>query len=347
MLNRKTIVNASNIHSGGGSVLLEDFIRSASEFDQKFLFLVDERFKFEKFKSKNLTFFPIKVKDRLKAHKLIEKNCNANDAILYLGNIPPFKKHSVHTSLYLQNRMLLEKISLSGYPLKLRIRLAIEKLIFFIGLNNADCIIVQNHSMLDLLKKFPRKYIGKIYVWPFKGMEEVSRLSIVIDEKEPDSFIYIAGPDPHKNHRKLLEAWKLLKKENIEPLLKLTIDDDFFKKECHFLMDFINNNQLNVKVIPHLDRQDIFKEIKNSSALIYPSTFESFGLPLVEASMVEVPIIASELDFVRDILDPSESFDPNSSKSISRAVKRFLVLDDKKAEILDPKKFLENITCVK
>ena len=63
--------------------------------------------------------------------------------------------------------------------------------------------------------------------------------------------------------------------------------------------------------------------------------------------MVEVPIIASELDFVRDILDPSESFDPNSSKSISRAVKRFLALDDEKAEILDPKKFLENITCVK
>ena len=37
----------------------------------------------------------------------------------------------------------------------------------------------------------------------------------------------------------------------------------------------------------------------------------------------------SRMDYVRDILDPVETFDPNSAKSISRSVKRFLKIKEK------------------
>jgi glycosyltransferase involved in cell wall biosynthesis len=59
-----------------------------------------------------------------------------------------------------------------------------------------------------------------------------------------------------------------------------------------------------------------------SSVLIYPSLFESFGLPLLEARQVGLPIIAAERDYVRDVVEPVESFDPESSSSIARAVLR-------------------------
>jgi glycosyltransferase involved in cell wall biosynthesis len=51
---------------------------------------------------------------------------------------------------------------------------------------------------------------------------------------------------------------------------------------------------------------------------------ESFGLPLIEARQAGLPILASELDYVRDIVDPEESFDPFSARSIVRAVTRFM-----------------------
>ncbi len=60
------------------------------------------------------------------------------------------------------------------------------------------------------------------------------------------------------------------------------------------------------------------------TALIFPSKTESLGLPLIEAASAGLPIIASELDFVRDVCVPNETFDPYSSTSISRAVKRLL-----------------------
>jgi hypothetical protein len=49
------------------------------------------------------------------------------------------------------------------------------------------------------------------------------------------------------------------------------------------------------------------------------------------------------LDFVRDILDPVETFDPNSAKSISRSVKRFLKIKEKKTDIVAPVEFIKSV----
>jgi len=49
------------------------------------------------------------------------------------------------------------------------------------------------------------------------------------------------------------------------------------------------------------------------------------------------------LDYVRDILDPVETFDPNSAKSISRSIKRFLKIKEKKTEVVDPEVFIKNM----
>ena len=80
-----------------------------------------------------------------------------------------------------------------------------------------------------------------------------------------------------------------------------------------------------------------------SRALIYPSTLESFGLPLIEARDAGLPILASELDYVRDTVDPEESFDPHSPISVARAVKRFLGIQEQRLAITDAKAFLQNI----
>ena len=77
----------------------------------------------------------------------------------------------------------------------------------------------------------------------------------------------------------------------------------------------------NVGVLPH-DR--LLAMYRASGALIYPSSFESFGLPLIEARQAGLPVLAPELDYVRDVIDPDETFDPRSPISIARAVRRYL-----------------------
>ncbi|RYH16174.1 MAG: glycosyltransferase family 1 protein, partial [Alcaligenaceae bacterium] len=66
------------------------------------------------------------------------------------------------------------------------------------------------------------------------------------------------------------------------------------------------------------------EEMGRSSALIFPSVAETFGLPMLEARAGQLPIIASERDFVRDVCNPQQTFDPASPHSIARAVLRFM-----------------------
>jgi hypothetical protein len=47
-------------------------------------------------------------------------------------------------------------------------------------------------------------------------------------------------------------------------------------------------------------------------------------LPLIEAHEAGVDILASEMDFVRDVVDPVQSFNPFSPISIAKSVKRYL-----------------------
>ena len=81
----------------------------------------------------------------------------------------------------------------------------------------------------------------------------------------------------------------------------------------------------------------------NSKAFIYPSKEEFLGLPLIEASNFNLPILAPELDYVRDILDPIETFDPNSAMSIKRALKRFLGIYEEKIKVIETTTFLKKI----
>ena len=73
---------------------------------------------------------------------------------------------------------------------------------------------------------------------------------------------------------------------------------------------------------------------KNVTLSTYPSLFEAYGLPLIEAQKLGLPVIAAELDYVRDLIDPVESFNPLSPRSISRSVKRFLNIKEKRPPIL-------------
>ena len=65
--------------------------------------------------------------------------------------------------------------------------------------------------------------------------------------------------------------------------------------------------------------------------------------PLIEAKQAGLPILASELDYVRDVLDPDQTFDPNSDISIARAVKRYLGIAEEPLPLQDANGFLDYI----
>ncbi len=173
----------------------------------------------------------------------------------------------------------------------------------------------------------------------------IKEASLKLDESQFD-FVYIASGDPHKNHKNLINAWVELSKSGIFPSLCLTIDKSTYFELFEWIGTACEEYSLNIKNYGFVKHSKALTLYTQSKALIYPSFMESFGLPLVEASDLDMPIIASELDFVRDIVSPVQSFDPSSSTSIARAVRRYLNNPEDFIQLVNGNTFIESVLAI-
>ena len=180
-----------------------------------------------------------------------------------------------------------------------------------------------------------------ITVFPFMESKRLIPNSILENLKTQHDFIYVADGLAQKNHLALFDAWELLAEEGLFPQLAVTLPDT----ETHLLnkVNELRKLGLNITNLGWLPHSELVSHYKVSGALIFPSLRESFGLPLVEATKLKVPILASELDFVYDVCQPAETFDPKSPRSIARAVKRFKNISTSIRKVQDPAAFVDYI----
>jgi glycosyltransferase involved in cell wall biosynthesis len=137
------------------------------------------------------------------------------------------------------------------------------------------------------------------------------------------SFFYPADGVAHKNHPNLLKAWALLARSGRLPKLYLTLRPE--EMDAAWRAAGLRQGDFpSVENLGRLPRQQVLDRIGRSSALMFPSRSETLGLPMLEARALGVPILASERDFVRDVCEPVQAFDPNSPASIALAVRRFV-----------------------
>ncbi len=342
----RVLIHAPNVHQGGGRTLLEPLLNLVRD-KTDFFVCVDERMPLAENLADKVQIKRVKpsVLQRLNAEKWLAKNVRKDDKVLCFGNLPPLYKLKGHTIVFVQNRYLIDDVSLNKFPLKVRLRLAMERLWLAGKLNNADEFVVQTQSMKRLLE-IKIQGLKPIHILPFVA-EPNGHMRNVLEggvKKDNDfDFLYVASGEPHKNHQKLIEAWCLLAQEGLFPSLCLTLEEARFFKLCQKVDAMRQQHNLKLTNVGDLHHDEVLGLYARSGAVIYPSNFESFGLPLIEARQANLPVLAPELDYVRDVLDPEQTFDPNSAVSIARAVKRFMGVYERTAPLLDAKSFITTI----
>jgi len=342
-MSNRIIIHAPNIHSGGGAVLLSALLKAIPD-GLNVCLQVDARFELDpSFKIKKTIPVKPNLISRFIAEKRLSSLAKQSDVVLCFGNLPPLFKNCGKVIVYFHNRFLITQDSLKGFSLKAQLRLRAERFWLKKRYTCVDQFVVQTPTMERLLRDCFQTISVKALPFTdglFDQKENVPNKSTQRHEKKYD-FLYIASGDPHKNHRRLIEAWCLLAEENLYPSLCLTIPTDEYSSLWEWISQKKQQYQLKIDNYATMDRAALMKLYQTSSALIYPSLFESFGLPLIEARDGGIPILAGELDYVRDIVEPIEAFDPFSPVSIKRAVQRFMGKAESMTEILTPESFLK------
>lgn len=138
-------------------------------------------------------------------------------------------------------------------------------------------------------------------------------------------FVFVGALNPRKNVGRLLQAFDSLKSTTDLPHKLLIVGEKMF------LTDEIESAYKNMKYADEvvfagrLDNEPLHRSIAAADALILPSTYEGFGIPLVEAMQCGVPVLAADATALPEVTgDAGILFDPLSIDSIRDAMIRMV-----------------------
>jgi glycosyltransferase involved in cell wall biosynthesis len=137
-----------------------------------------------------------------------------------------------------------------------------------------------------------------------------------VSGSEPQSstgpfLLYPARAWPHKNHARLFEAFALLRRERPELRLVLTNYDD--------------PTPDGVESLGRVSQDELAELYRGAAALVFPSLYEGFGQPPLEAMACGCPVACSNVASLPEVVDAAARlFDPTSAEEIAAAVEDVL-----------------------
>ena len=200
------------------------------------------------------------------------------------------------------------------------------------SMKRADIIVTDSEfSKSEIIKYFP-EYSQKIRVVPcgvdcekFKPCDNPSEISRVKKSLEINGnyFLYVGTIEPRKNLVKLIRAYKVFTRyvENPPKLVlagaKGWLCDDIYK--------LVEKLDIDDKVIftKYVPSEDMTPLMCGAIAFVFPSLYEGFGMPPLEAMACGVPVLASGEASIPEVVgDCAVICDAYSVKSIAKGLYR-------------------------
>lgn len=239
------------------------------------------------------------------------------------------------------------------FRLKLSHRLFLSK-----TLSNADKIIAISQSTRNDLKnylKIPEEKIQVIYLGVderFRQLsdQEIDDIKIKYSIQYP-FILYVGGLEPRKNILTLIKSFYKIKKRGIKHKMVLT-----GKRSWNYRKIFDCIHQLNLQkeivyleYVPDVDLPSLYNA---ADLFVYPSIYEGFGFPPLEAMACGTPVITSNTSSLPEVVGNAGIMaNPRDVNDIANALNEVLSNEDLKYGMvkkgLEQAKKFEWITCAK
>jgi glycosyltransferase involved in cell wall biosynthesis len=135
--------------------------------------------------------------------------------------------------------------------------------------------------------------------------------------------IHVGTLQPRKNLGVLVEAWALLRGRMDDPPMLLLAGKRGWLYES--LLSSVQERNLGdlIKFADYVERDDLPALYSGALAMTFPSLYEGFGLPPLEAMSCGTPVLASTASSVPEVVgDAGILLDPNDAHSWASAVER-------------------------
>ncbi|WP_373218839.1 glycosyltransferase family 4 protein [Ruminococcus sp. 5_1_39BFAA] len=211
------------------------------------------------------------------------------------------------------------------------------------SVRKADCIIADSVSTANDVKriiKWKGKEIypillggGQIHGNCTKGQIEI--ISEKYNIAPYDYYLYIGTIEPRKNISGIVRAYNIYRKSG--GMKKLIIAGGLGWKYKNILREITSSPFKNDIILPGYvseEEKDVF--IKNTTAFLFPSNYEGFGFPVLEAMSYGVPVITTSVSSLPEVGGELAFYTdaPNDWKGISELMFRIETMSSHERQAL-------------
>lgn len=236
--------------------------------------------------------------------------------------------------IFNQDILSFDKKTMQSIPFGLeKIRLYLIRFIQIRALNNANEIIFLSKFSKKLISKFIKikkkpsiNYHGVDKKLITKGKIKLKKNSWNYLKKDKIKLLYVSPLYNYKNQDTVALAYSELKR-------KFSNLDIKFIGAYHHNINYYNKILRNSLVNPDqflgaLNHNQVIKHIYNSDIFLFASSSETFGITLLEAMALGMPIICSKKSSLPEILkDGGVYFDPKNHRDLTKKIE--LLVKDK------------------
>ncbi|KKQ55403.1 MAG: group 1 glycosyl transferase [Candidatus Woesebacteria bacterium GW2011_GWC1_38_13] len=171
-----------------------------------------------------------------------------------------------------------------------------------------------------------KKYVDSIIVPSITTKNDLVKLGF---DENIIQVIYEA-PDPNLKRSRISEILAVKKKNRIGSRYLLAVGVSKRKNIDKIISAFEKiraDRTLKLVVVGHyVNESDIYALYSGAEALVYPSLYEGFGLPILEAFSLGIPVVTSDIGSMKEIAGSAAMLvDPNDVDSIKIGIEKVLV----------------------
>lgn len=176
--------------------------------------------------------------------------------------------------------------------------------------------------------------VDRIFLDPGEeGIDAQVRLRLGVS---PPYLLHVGNHKPHKNAEGLLKAYQMLaldRRGEPPPLVMVggfSPDGELARRAA--AMGLANR----VRCLGHVSRTELAALFRGATVFAYPTLYEGFGLPVLEAMACRAPVVAGDIGAVREVAgDAVVRVNPRDVGELAAAIRRLLEHPDLREQLAD------------
>lgn len=209
-----------------------------------------------------------------------------------------------------------------------------HNLIKYNSINKSNGIIcISNNTYKDLLKFCPPKKNQKVviinngvsndfFVIEPSKIESQFKFSI----KKNSYILYVGSRESYKNFNFVIELLKL--NANLKLIV---VGNSFSAKEISLIGERINQ----INIVSNVSNQDLNILYNNALAFVYPSSYEGFGIPVIESMKAGCPVIALNSSSIPEVAGNSGILIDKLDVTLTSKILKNLKHSDYRLEVIE------------